>query len=726
MHEMSPITPQELAAMRARRNPPVRRDAKDGAGFSLPSLSPALTSVVFDQIEGGLIWAAGPTYKASFGPEGFQFVPFFGSDAPKNYPVRLVLRAVNAGGQPVPFAEQATASRDGQRVILDRGVVREIYDFTVDHVEQTFVVDTALPGDIDLEVEVVSELTEDATKAGLQFANALGEVSYGTAYLVDGVDKRAIRTVFRDGRISMHVPAAQRAPGAIVIDPIIQASAFGASRPNDSTLPDIAYDTDADQYLVTWQYDFSVLDTDVLCEFRYGDGTVVPGSIGAVDVSTDRYGNPRVANNNLYDRFLVVMEGLIAGRWQIYGRLRLTNAAPHPILIPISDPNNAGHCVNADVGGDPGSGDHWLVVWERQLSSTDFDIHGRMVRVDTSMNPNLIFIENSAATIYSRPRVSNSNGNGLVITPRWVVVYQLRFNPTDWDIFGSAVDVSGSIVQTNTSIDSSLESDLGPQVSSPAFELSNGAPLFMVTHEHQSTTGTQARLLTGSLNNAITPVNLTTNLGLGWYQVQPESDGCRFAVTSSSANTAPVTVATLALANNTLVVHEAPQTLPGVGNSVALCSKRSGGSLVRTDYGIAYVNTTPTPDQVWVASYEGRSPGGSVSRRAMACGGLGINVAGRSYLGEVLQYSLSSLGSDAPGMLIGLPHAGVPLCLGCALGVDPAGPLAIVSNLSLLNLQIPCEANLIGGTLAVQGFAAGSGSCFGLLRFSDTIDFTIR
>src|SRR5690606_20321402 len=104
----------------------------------------------FDTPGDGRIWAVGATFKASFGPDGFVYVPFFGSDAPRNYPVKFALRAVRVGGESVPFAATANATRDARRVTFDRGPVREIYDLDVDSVEQTFVVDSGLAGDVDV------------------------------------------------------------------------------------------------------------------------------------------------------------------------------------------------------------------------------------------------------------------------------------------------------------------------------------------------------------------------------------------------------------------------------------------------------------------------------------------------------------------------------------------------------------------------------------------------
>lgn len=717
MHEVSPLTPAELA----RRARPLAR----------PSAGPTqlgqrrgdfITRVLFDAPGDGRVWARGATYKASFGTEGFVYVPDFGSEAPRNYPVHFVLRAVRLAGREVGFAPAAVPVRTGDRIAFDRGAVREVYDLGTEQVEQTFLVDVGA-GDLEVEIEVRSDLHEDGSREGLQFGNELGLVHYGSAFVVDGATKRAIPTTFAGSTIRLRVPAAERGPGAVVIDPIIHTSAFTHGTNRDCHNPDIAYDATFDRYLVVWEHFFSASDTDIFCEFRRGDGTAIAGSLGNIDFTTLTHSHPRVANLNMFDRFLVVMQRFEAGRWQIWGRLRLADSAPHPIVFPISDPALSGHCVFPDIGGDPadsGPSTKWLVVWERQISAVDFDIHARTVNADTSMAPATTFIENSANTIHSLPHVSQSNGNGISPTPRWVVVYQFRFSATDEDIYGAVLDRNGTITRSSSAIDTSPFVDLVPSVSSPAMDSSNGDPLFMVTYERQSPLEGRARVLNINFLNHVSPTGLG-QFGLGPFWVRAESDGCRFAVLTGLTT---ISVATLALANGSLVRHEGPQALPGVPAYPRIASKRSGGG-PRTDYGIAYVDDAPTPNPIVIAAYRGHVPGSGVTRRPMACGGLGIDASGRPFLGEELRFELANTGSDVVGQLLGVPAAAFPICFGCSLGVNLSGPLVNFASVRQLVLRLPCDVGLLNATLAVQGYGAGSGSCLGTMRFSDTLDFTI-
>ena len=92
---------------------------------------------------------------------------------------------------------------------------------------------------------------------------------------------------------------------------------------------------------------------------------------------------------------------------------------------------------------------------------------------------------------------------------------------------------------------------------------------------------------------------------------------------------------------------------------------------------------------------------------------------------EQLRFDLSNAGSDAVGYLLGLPAPALAICPTCRLGLSTSGPLIHFPSTLQLVLRLPADVSLLGGTLAVQGYGAGSGTCFGVLRFSDTIDFTI-
>src|SRR5690606_5573456 len=176
-------------------------------------------------------------------------------------------RSVTVAGSPLQLRPEPKVMRDGGRVTLDRGPVRESYDLALEAVEQTFAIDAAA-GDVAVELDVVTDLRASESPAGLAFGNHLGRVDFGAAHVVVDGAKRPITTEWSEGRIRMLVPAALRGAGPVVIDPLLRTTALTQVGSRDSRQPDIAYDATNDVYMVVWEYAFSATDSDVWTEMR--------------------------------------------------------------------------------------------------------------------------------------------------------------------------------------------------------------------------------------------------------------------------------------------------------------------------------------------------------------------------------------------------------------------------------------------------------------------------
>jgi hypothetical protein len=167
----------------------------------IADLRPSLDRVHHDVDSNGVLWARGRAYKASFGDHGATYIPFFGSDAPRNFPVTFSLGSATQGGSHIEFAQHADARRDSDRITLDRGAIREVYDITVDGVEQSFDLDQhAADGELELRIGYESELEAVVRGDGLASQNELGRVDYSRAVAIDA----------RGERIAL---AARRSPG---------------------------------------------------------------------------------------------------------------------------------------------------------------------------------------------------------------------------------------------------------------------------------------------------------------------------------------------------------------------------------------------------------------------------------------------------------------------------------------------------------------------------------
>jgi hypothetical protein len=711
-HTISPLSAAERTRLMGKTpRTPHATDTVAQRVLASPRLQ--VDRVLFDAPGDGSLWAVGRTYKASFGQQGFTYVPFLGSDAPRNFPVQFKLRAVTVGGQPVEFDAQTPAVRRDQRISFERGVVREIYDLALEQVEQTFVVDSALPGDVTLDLEVVTELGEDAARPGVQFRNQFGTVHYGDAFVVDGQRKLPATSSFDGRNLRIHVAAAQRTAGALVIDPILRTESQGYAFISDSSEPDIAYLRADGVYALVWQQNYSQTDTDAYTEMRHPDGSLVANSFEILDATFLVHARPRVAAVTLAHHFLVVMERYEQGRAIVWSRTRASQA-PYPVGpgVQVNGANDTGNIYSPDVGGSivPDGDPTFFVVWSREYSATDHDVLGRAVGTDGLPRGSMVAIENSANTIYGNAHISQMGTTG-----GWMVAYNFRYSPTDWDVYGASINVDGALRRTGL-INNSLRSDVEPRITSPTQD-----GRYLVTWERQGPSEAVGKI-TDDWFLTYANVNFTQQFGLGGFWVRPETDGIRFVLLAGAAS---ISVSSYALLGTQFVQVEGPQDLPGVPSFPAITAQRTGGGRF-SDYAIAYVDNVPDPNRISVSTFQGVAPVGGLTRRQLGCAGLGIDVGNRQFLGEPLFASLSNAGTDVTGILLGAPTAASTLCGTCRIGVDLNGPLLHFVNTQAASVPVPADPLLIGTRVSVMGYGIGSGPCIGGFRVSDTIDIVIR
>lgn len=86
----------------------------------------------------------------------------------------------------------------------------------------------------------------------------------------------------------------------------------------------------------------------------------------------------------------------------------------------------------------------WIVVYARQFSTTDYDIHAQRINLDGTLNGGTVLIDNSGATIDTNGRVSTINSQNS-----FIVVWR-RDNGTADDIYGRAVRASDAAMSTST------------------------------------------------------------------------------------------------------------------------------------------------------------------------------------------------------------------------------------------------------------------------------------
>ncbi len=701
--------------------------------------------VVFDDASSP-IWAEGGNYKASFAASGFTFVPYFGADAPQNYPLEISLEHAQLGTTLAPLSV-ASPRRQGNTVTIDRGALLERYDLTSAHVEQKFVLAMPFAGDLTLTLRVQTPLTAEREAAGLRFGNALGHVGYTSAVLVDALGRQSpMQTEYADGHITLRAPAAVIA-GAVfplTVDPIVSTFAAMTSTAHVLTESDLAFSPVSNQYFVIWTRVFSATDTDLHGVSVDLNGVVVAGSSSIIDNSLDRWDDGRVASCGA--NFLVVASrrAQAGGTRAIWGRTRGVGS-PYTIgtAFQISD-DETGDKVSPDVGGEFDGPLYFCVVWQRNVSSADHDINYRMVSLSGNTVGPVREITLGTADDDDRPRIAKTSSRypGVPFsTQHWHVVWQRDIGNTQHDIYGARIQKLGRL-EGRFAIDTTINDDTQPTVST----MTDDSRYFLVAY----TTNRPGNLdiyLRAYFDQVVPFVvsegflaateNLTPTLrARDQFQPQVDSDGCRFAVSylerfSATDRDAYVTTLHLTPVLAAVDARVTVTTSTFDTQAVSLVANRSvaGG---RSDYGIVWDHNTTTAtvnSSINGARYRGVTPGGGLATRTTSCGGLAISFAAGSQIpapGQTIQFSLSG----APGptiFIVGVPMPPLQLCApaSCALGAT----LTVMLPGPSLPLLIPCASNLVGATLAVQGAALASpGGCvaLGQVVTSNTVDVTIR
>lgn len=300
-------------------------------------------------------WSRGREYKTCAATDGFSFLPFLGSDAPKNYPVTFRLSSVARDGEPLPLNGSARVSRVDERIVLDRGAVQVLYDFAPEGVEQSFALDVpAGSGDLVLTLDVETELAVERSGGGFRFSNERGGVTYGAAIAFDAAGRTAdVPAEWTGDGIALRVPSAflAEAAGPIVVDPLL--SPFSAHAHSDDLRdPDAAYDAVRARYCVVFEEHFSVVDQDVYSVFV--DGVTGNPSDGQyVELGSTYWRRPRIAHRAPTQEFLIIAEAAsvtASGRQDIVAR---TRAAAGGLGTPyvLKSGTAAYDARRADIGG---------------------------------------------------------------------------------------------------------------------------------------------------------------------------------------------------------------------------------------------------------------------------------------------------------------------------------------------------------------------------------------
>lgn len=478
----------------------------------------------------GSLWARGASYKIGFDGTGATYVPAFGRNAPHDMPHALSPDRVTVGGEPIAFERSAAARREGDRVEMDRGAFVEAYELRPEAVEQTFVF-TSLPrgGDLLVHVPIGSEMEGRASAAGLEFCGELGRVTYGRATAIDAAGRRAeAATELEGGAITIRVDAGFLAGATLplTIDPLVSTFNIDAGG-GDDYWADSAYDAANHVWIVVYEEWYSSTDRDAYYAWLNDSGPV--GAGWYLDLSTNSWDSLHVANNAAAHQFCVVSTITSGLQTYILASTIYANGTLGTQTVVVG--TEFGPIRNCVIGGDPYTGgqgsSYYCVVFEREFSSTDWDILVRLVRPDGSLvGTTPIFFSNSGGTIDVGPAVSKSDG-----AHDWMIVWQRNNGYVgDADVWGGILHWDGTVFAAPFQISAWFQPEWQVAVSSPL----NGSMRYLATW--QDTDGGDHDIIMALLDGATKLDQQDLNLmeGSNYVNDQMESsvdsDGDHFLV----------------------------------------------------------------------------------------------------------------------------------------------------------------------------------------------------
>lgn len=698
--------------------------------------------VLFDRTDAHTLWAAGRDWKASFDAAGCSFHPFFGSDAPRTFPLRIELAAATVGGEPLALST-GEPRVVGTTVHVDRGALTETFETTLASVRQSFVFKT-LPnrGTIAVDVRLHGAFAASGNGEGVTFVNDFGRVDYHGAVAIDGNGARLPLAIAWNGtHAHVEIPASfvARAALPLVLDPIVDVNgSVGTGFAQLQRLPDVATLQDPDRTLIVWQRQFAANDQDCVCEVLDGSLDYVTAAETPIDFSSYNWVEPRVASNKNARNFLIVAQiDDQAGLYYIGGRLVGDDGVAVPNQLVIEGFNTfglPGNNFRPDVGGDPfpGALAYYTVVFEHQTAPGNRDVYFRQLAQNGTNLTTMPIALGSVAANETFPTISESNR-----TDKWLVTWQrtIPSPPFDEDVIAAFVSWDGVVATPAFTLAGTLANERLPSPSSPAQLVSAPGRLFYaMSCEVQN--GAQSDIvvrIVDDLGTVRANYPLSANEAGGAFLARNqtlsecESDGVRFAVGYSESNGTDYDtfVSTLAFtpATNTVRLDEtrvAISATPGVDDYwTRMSAWFSGNNVASARYVIASGHIAA--NDIRVVDYGGYAPGAFFTTFPTQCGSLPLNANGNSVLGGTVSFFA---GTFAPaGLVVGTPGYFnlAPLGCNCILGVADA---QFVPN--GFTLTIPTDPTFVGITLSVQGYAAVGTSCFGFLDLSDTIDFAIR
>lgn len=421
-------------------------------GLSPAAIKAARQTLIMDEPGDGRVWARGVNWKASVGRDGLTYIPFLGSDAPRNYPVQFELATVTSNGEMIEFGGDPTPALDGSHITLDRGALSEVYHAQYESIEQTFIFES-LPGrgELRLALDVKTELHGRRSGSGYEFASERGSVRYGAATAIDALGKSvAMEQRWSSSGVELIVPAFFLAGATLplTVDPVLTTFEVQDDS-TDQVNVDISFDPQNAVYLIVFEEQFSFTDKDIFSVF-FSRGLDLVNGLASVDVTSATWSDPQVANCFQQETFLCVATvGNALGSRDIWGRTRSAQTGGLGSQFVIND--DFGDDLHADVGGygnDTNTSFSFCVVWQRSTALlTDSSIVSQGVTAFGTQVGSVETIAGITGQLDLSPRISQSSGPTTLVSNQhqYLVVWEREVSPTNRDIWARVVDFDNDV-----------------------------------------------------------------------------------------------------------------------------------------------------------------------------------------------------------------------------------------------------------------------------------------
>jgi hypothetical protein len=149
---------------------------------------------------------------------------------------------------------------------------------------------------------------------------------------------------------------------------------IAAGADHERTFPDVAYNSQSDEYLVVWQDD---VEASIFAQRVSATGQLLDGEI-SVGGQGDWNWGPAVAYASTENEYLVVWtEETWMLSYELIGKEVSSTGSPGSRLVIESDPVD--RLVGADLAYNR-AGNEFLIVWYKDVSS-DYNVYGRRVEM---------------------------------------------------------------------------------------------------------------------------------------------------------------------------------------------------------------------------------------------------------------------------------------------------------------------------------------------------------